>query len=83
MNKHFQPSITTGAYGGTELNDEWMWAAAELFITTREKSYLAIVKEHMNLKLQLPSWNNVAMLAYYSLIRFQDVVNKTDPNFLF
>ena len=72
MNKTFKPAITTGAYGDNNFNDEWFWAASELFITTREKKFYDVVKQHLNDKVSLPSWSNVGMLGYYSLLRFKN-----------
>jgi endoglucanase len=77
MNKKFKPEITTGGYGDRKFSDEWMWAAAELFITTKDKKYFNIVDRHITDSVSLPSWSNVAMLAYYSMLRFQ----KTLPSF--
>jgi endoglucanase len=75
MNQLFKPAITTGAYGDNDVTDEWIWAAAELYITTKEKQYqTSFEKFNTNYKPSLPSWNNVGMLGYYSLIHFSDVV---------
>lgn len=77
MNEKFKPEITTGGYGDRNFNDEWMWAAAELFITTKDKTYFDAVNKHITDQVSLPSWSNVGMLAYYSMLRFQ----KTLPAF--
>jgi len=77
MNKKFKPEITTGGYGDRKFSDEWMWAAAELFTTTKDKKYFDVVDTHIADSVLLPSWSNVAMLAYYSMLRFQ----KTLPSF--
>jgi endoglucanase len=69
MNKQFKPAILTGAYGDRRLQDEWLWAATELLVTTGEKQYYRIVSERFKDPAQLPSWGNVGMLAYYTLIR--------------
>jgi endoglucanase len=45
MNKLYQPAVTTGAYGDAHFDDERFWAATELFLTTREEGYGAMVKE--------------------------------------
>jgi endoglucanase len=71
MNKKFKPEITTGGYGDRNFNDEWMWAASELFITTEDKKYFEILDKHISDPISLPSWNDVGMLAYYSMLRFQ------------
>lgn len=72
LNKNFEPKITTGAYGDNHFADEWMWAAAELFISTGEKNFFDTVKNHMEDKVSLPNWHDVAMLGYYSLLRKKD-----------
>jgi endoglucanase len=73
MNKHFKPEVTTGAYGDRTVKDEWMWAAAEMYITTNDSRYATVLKERLTDRATLPSWGNVGMLGYYSLIR----LNKT------
>ena len=77
MNEKFKPEITTGAYGDRNFNDEWLWASAELFITTKDKKYFAVINKYISEPASLPSWSNVGMLAYYSMLRFQ----KTLPSF--
>jgi endoglucanase len=72
MNQKFKPEITTGGYGDRNFNDEWMWAATELFLTTKDKKYNEIVQKHLEDKVLLPTWNRVGMLAYYSFIRLKN-----------
>ncbi len=72
INKKFEPKITTGAYGDNHFADEWMWSAAELFITTGNKKYYDTVEDHLSDEVPLPGWNNVGMLAYYSFLRFRN-----------
>jgi endoglucanase len=67
MNKENLPKIVTGGYGDQGFGDEWLWAAAELFTTTGSKAYLD--KIEMNESISVPSWSNVAMLGYYTLLR--------------
>ncbi len=69
MNKNFDPDITTGGYEDRNDADEWIWASAELYITTKDDSYYKSVNLYPETNLQLPTWNQVRMLAYYSLIR--------------
>ncbi|HEU4903462.1 MAG TPA: glycoside hydrolase family 9 protein [Flavisolibacter sp.] len=71
INPKFDPDITTGEYGDRSFNDEWLWAAAELYATTKEATYLPVVQERMQDPVQLPSWGNVAMLGYYTMIRME------------
>ena len=67
LNKKFQPAIETGAYGNRQLDDEWLWAASELYISTHNKEYLDFIPHPET--FQLPNWGNVGWLGYYSLLR--------------
>jgi endoglucanase len=69
LNKIYKPVINTGPYGDRYFNDEWLWAAAELYLSTVDPEYLEMLAQRMNDPLTLPSWANVAMLGYYSLLR--------------
>ncbi|MDQ3277392.1 MAG: glycoside hydrolase family 9 protein [Bacteroidota bacterium] len=71
INPKYDPDITTGEYGDRSFRDEWLWAGAELYATTGDAAYLQVVKERMADPAQLPSWGNVAMLGYYTLIRLE------------
>jgi endoglucanase len=71
MAPKFDPDITTGEYGDRSFKDEWLWAAAELYATTKEAPYLSTLQERMKDAVPLPSWGNVAMLGYYTLIRME------------
>ncbi len=71
LNKRFSPPITTGAYGDRSLRDEWLWAAAELFATTKQKAFFDTIVKHRSDPVVLPSWAAVGMLAYYTLARHQ------------
>jgi len=72
MNKTYKPEVTTGAYGDRNVKDEWLWAASEMFVTTKEKKYFSILSQRMHDRAFLPSWGNVAMLGYYSLVRLEE-----------
>lgn len=63
-----QPSdVKSGEYGDTNLKDEFAWAAAELFIATKDRGFYAIYKE-INIDYAAPSWKNVAYLSLSSLL---------------
>lgn len=68
MNNQFEPKVVTGAYGDSRFDDEFDWAAAELYITTKDEGYLKNLMLD-NIRLSIPSWSQVSMLAYYSLLR--------------
>lgn len=76
LNEAFEPDVTTGAYGDQSVDDEFIWAACELYLTTGDAAYYNAVKLFPDSDLTLPSWSNVRLLGYYSLARF---INKL-PN---
>ncbi|HEY8689960.1 MAG TPA: glycoside hydrolase family 9 protein [Chitinophagaceae bacterium] len=71
MNLKFKPVISTGGYGDKNFNDEWFWSACELYLTTGNNIYYEFLQKHIRDSVTLPSWNNVAMLGYYSFLRFR------------
>lgn len=71
MNKHLEPKITTGGYEDRNDSDEWIWAATELYISTKNDKYFKAINLFPEIAWQIPSWNQVRMLAYYSLIRHE------------
>jgi endoglucanase len=72
LNEQYDPDITTGAYGDENLNDEFFWAASELYVTTGDETYLESAAIDTNENLALPSWSQVKTLGYYTLLRFSD-----------
>jgi len=65
------PTVLTGNYGDTDCTDELLWASAELFRTTLEPQYESALLESIkpllpNLKITIPSWNNVASLGLWA-----------------
>ena len=76
-NKKFTPAITTGGYGDRNFSDEWLWAAAELFLTTREDRFYKVVETHLKDSVNLPNWGSVGMMAYYSFLHIKDQLPAT------
>jgi len=72
MNRHFEPQVVTGAYGDDQLNDEWFWAATEMFATTSDPIYKDKAKEYLNDNWEIPSWGQVYMLGVYTMLRIND-----------
>lgn len=69
MNKQYQPAITTGGYGDKKLEDEWCWAAAELYVTTRDTVFLKTAQQYWQPVYNLQGWPNVGMMGCYSLLK--------------
>ena len=60
------PDIHTGGYDDSQLDDEFAWAAAELYISTREDIYYAAMKPE-RVPNGVPGWGDVKGLAWMSL----------------
>jgi len=76
MNRESKPVINTGGYGDSNFTDEFIWAAAELYVTTKNTSYYTAFNMLPDTLMPLPSWSNVRLLGYYTLVRFEK--NLTD-----
>lgn len=72
LNDQYDPDITTGAYGDSHLQDEFFWAAMELYVNTKDEKYYESVELFPEQQMPLPSWGQVRSLGYYTLLRFQD-----------
>jgi len=79
MNKNFSPKITTGAYGDRIFSDEFIWAAAELYVTTKNSDYLKQVNLLPDDKMPLPTWSQVRLLGYYTLIKNSKTMGSNAP----
>jgi endoglucanase len=67
LNTAYNPDINTGEYGDGSFSDEFRWAAAELFITTKADSFLSIYNP-LSASFGVPAWPNVNTLGLYSLV---------------
>jgi endoglucanase len=74
MNKEFTPVINTGGYGDSNFADEFIWAAAELYVSTKKDSYYTVVNMFPDTLMPLPSWGNVRLLGYYTLARHEKIL---------
>jgi endoglucanase len=69
LNRDFDPDVTTGAYGDRSAADEFIWAASELYVTTRSDSFFVAHPLLPDSATPVPSWNQVRNLGYYTLLR--------------
>jgi len=76
LDRQFKPAVTTTAYSDGHLDDEWMWAATEMFVTSKNRMYFDVMEQNIDDSVGLPTWNNVRMLGYYSALRYQDNLPK-------
>lgn len=80
MNSRFKPEISTGEYGDGDVKDEFIWAASELYVTTLKDSYYKAVNLFPDSEMPVPSWGNVRLLGYYTLLRFEKQLTKIAAN---
>ena len=69
MNKKFSPAVTTGTYDDYNFTDEFIWAASELFVTTHDAQFLKDINLLPDGRMPVPTWNQVKLLGYYTLIK--------------
>lgn len=71
--------VSTGVYGDSNVSDEFIWAAAELLITTKKeeyKNYLESKSNSLNY-WSAPGWPNVQQLGTLSLLTQQNSLSET------
>lgn len=76
-NKKFSPAIQTGGYGDNHTEDEFFWAATELYLTTSETSYLEQAKQFVPDEFSIPAWGNVAGLGIFQWVN-QELLGTPD-----
>jgi endoglucanase len=67
-----QPAdIQTGAYGDNNVSDEFFWAAAELYIATKDDTYYSAMNAAAT-SADVPGWGGVKSLGWMSLAQHLD-----------
>ena len=62
--------IVTGEYPDGNLDDELLWAAAELYIATGDEAYLSTVKKELDTKFKTGfGWASIGTYALYDLAK--------------
>lgn len=67
-NEKYALKITTGAYDDEAFEDEFFWAATELFFATQDNHYQDIARRYCPETFALPVWGEVSGLGYYEWI---------------
>lgn len=65
--------IHTGEYGDEDFNDEFAWAAAELYVTTGDPAYWEALKP-TTVQISVPNWADSQGLAWLSLAQHRRAV---------
>ncbi len=74
--------VRTGAYGDRDLDDEFDWAAAELYITTGNDAYWH-ARNFDEISVGVPGWRYVRPLAWISLAHHRDqLTDAADPELI-
>ena len=63
--------VKTGEYGDDQLDDEFFWAASEMFIATGKDVYSQALRKY-DAPLTTPSWSNVRALGWISLAQARE-----------
>jgi endoglucanase len=79
INKKYSPPITTGGYGDGNFKDEFIWAASELLVTTHDQTYIKDINLMPDASMAVPSWGQVKLLGYYSLIKNSNQLGNSAP----
>jgi len=63
------PGVLSGAYSNRDMSDEFLWAAAELFSTTKKENYKQYLIDHKDefAEMRASGWANVNGLAITGL----------------
>ena len=69
LNKQYQPAVVTGAYGDRSADDEFFWAASELYLATGKPVYREQVKKHLPTAYKTPSWGNTTALGVFAWLQ--------------
>jgi len=75
----------SGMYGDRNLDDEFFWAAAELFVTTGDESYYGALRESRFFGApirQEPAWPRVAQLGTISLALVPNALSQQEVEML-
>lgn len=82
MNEEFKPEITTGAYDDFDVQDEFYWAATELYLLTGEQAYKDMANAKANAVYTPAVWGNVAELAYLEQLMHPETNANANANAL-
>lgn len=73
------PDVRTGEYGDAQLDDEFAWAAAELYLTTGDARYRDALQLEA-LPIRVPGWGDVVGLAWMSLAQHRGQLSRADAD---
>lgn len=75
MNEQFKPAINTGAYDDFDVQDEFYWAATELYLLTGEQAFKDMAMEQCPDEYVPAVWGNVGELAHLEWLMHPESLN--------
>lgn len=69
LSKEFQPAVSTGAYGDNNADDEFFWAATELYLSTGKSAYREDAVKKAPATFHTPGWGNVSALGVFAWLQ--------------
>ena len=79
INEKFSPKISTGTYGDYHAEDEFFWAATEMYLTTKENAYLEQAKQFAPTRFSIPTWGQVEGLGLLQWLN-QDILSTPEKD---
>ena len=76
MSRQHKPAVSTGTYGDMNANDEWYWAATELYLLTGDEQFATVAASHQPKRFSAPTWGNVASLGVYEVLSNEKLMKK-------
>ncbi|MCF0202349.1 MAG: glycoside hydrolase family 9 protein, partial [Bacteroidaceae bacterium] len=70
LNNQYDPKISTGEYGDNDSNDEFFWAACELYNSTQTNIYLLEIKSRKPKTFKAPVWGEVGSMGIMSWLTY-------------
>ncbi len=68
LNREYQPAVVTGAYGDGNADDEFFWAASELYLATGKHAYREMALKNIPKAYSPPTWGNTEGLGVFAWI---------------
>ena len=81
LNQKFQPAIATGEYGDTHADDEFFWAATELYFSTGKEMYREEAVKKAPKVYTSPGWGNTFALGIFAWLQPDRELNNKDCRF--
>lgn len=79
LNQQYEPKVNTGTYGDGSADDEFFWAAVELYLATGEKAYLDDAMKYAPKSFSTPSWAGVSALGVFSIVNAKNLKAEAKP----